>query len=111
MDDSGVPILEPPEALLERALHLALNGIDLIACNPLLPLQLGISETPRLGERAIGGLALLELRVLIVHLGLGWMSIGSTVTPEILHTSGRGSSSPPSPSSMVTLHLHSSIPT
>lgn len=74
MDHSGVPILEPPEALLQRALHLALNSIDLIAGNPFLPLQLRITETPSLGERPISGLALLELGV-IAHLGLGWISI------------------------------------
>lgn len=46
IDDLGVSILEPPEALPERPFHPTLHSIDLIASHPLLPLKLRVLEAP-----------------------------------------------------------------
>lgn len=64
-------ILDPPETLSQRALHLALHGIGLIADNPLLPLQFRIIEAPSLGARGNPALAFLHFPILRVEIHVG----------------------------------------
>lgn len=63
IDDLGVPILEPPEALPEGTLDFPLNSVDLVACNPLLSLELRVAEQP-----TSAALGLLQLHLSLVVL-------------------------------------------
>lgn len=106
---SGPPInqlavlnFEPPEAFSEGPLHFALNRIHLVASNPLLSLQLRISQSPRrrLRPRTRSDLPLLQIPVTVIiftHLGL---RIGGTVTPELIRSGWC------SWGSIVVVHLH-----
>jgi len=92
-----VLVLEPPEALSEGAFDLAFNRVHFVAGNPLLPLKLRISQGPRPGERrgCRNAFPFLQLEVpRTTHLSL---SIGSTVTSEIIRPAG---------GSIVALNLH-----
>lgn len=90
IDHSITGLLEPPEALPERAFELSFHSVHLVASDPLLPLQLRITEVPAFRSRPICRLALIEFVVVVViigatHLGFWWVCKGGTVTPEILH--------------------------
>lgn len=104
MEHLAVTVLEPPEALPERAFHLPLHSIDLVACNPFLPLELRVIKAPTFERRwPTTGLPFLEFH-LFGNLGLWGRCIRSTVASEILQTRGRLHAS-------IGTHLHPHIPT
>lgn len=91
IDNSSTPVLNPPKTLLERPFNFAFNSVNLIASNPLLPLQLWIIKTPTSWRRPICWLAFLELGIIVLGLlslwrWRHWRSITCTITPEILHS-------------------------
>lgn len=47
IDHLGIPILDPLEALFQGPFDLPFNGVHLVASNPLLPLKLRVTQTPR----------------------------------------------------------------
>ena len=89
IDNLGVSILEPPEALPEGPFDLPLHRVDLVAGNPLLPLELGvIHEPPQKPTR--GALSLLQphlsgcLLPVVIHRGGGGRSIGCAEAPQVI---------------------------
>ena len=51
IEDLGVLVLEPSEALPERAFHVSLDGVHFVASDSLLPLKLRVSQAPRSRRR------------------------------------------------------------
>lgn len=113
MNHSRTPVLNPPKALLKRAFNLAFNSVNLIASDPLLPLQLRIIKAPTFWGWSTCWLAFLQLKIVAIVEGRNghWCCcIACTVTPQILHAvdSIRGGSRC-CWAVAVILNLHSSI--
>lgn len=109
IDHLCVSILEPPEAPSKGALHLPLDGVDLVAGHPLLPLELWVAEDPPLLRRPGCPLPLVELDLpgavsTVATAGLGGGGMGHAVTPEIVDA-GREMWRP----AAVGLELHPSV--
>ena len=93
IDSLAVSVLEPPEALPEGPFDLPLNRVDLVACNPLLPLEFWVIHAPT-HEPTRGALALLQLHlsgfllpVVAVVVHRGWRRRGSircAVAPQVI---------------------------
>lgn len=51
MDDPRTRVLDPSDPIPERGLNLSLNRVNVVLRNPLSPLWLRVTETPRLRRR------------------------------------------------------------
>lgn len=81
-----VCVLDPLEALPQGPFHLPLHSIHFIPSNPLLPLQLWVTETP-----TFCWFPRIALHFLDVHLlpfpHFRWACIVNTIASQILHAS------------------------
>jgi len=100
----GVLMFKPPEASPQGALNFAFHRVHLIASNPLLPLKLRVTKSPRVCRSTLPFLEL-QVPIFVVVVGHLGLCIGGTVGHEFIRSGRSGWRWP-----IIALHLHIPIP-